>query len=122
VKKEHLQEIFANYGTVTFTELPTERRSERSIGSYFFYVREVTGCSCDLDFFFLSFIQGGFHRGVGYVEFDKPEAAEKARAHMDEGQIDGNVVRIQFVVPPKVIRSSMLPFFCFFSSFLSFES
>lgn len=73
-------------------------------------------------FFFLSFIQGGFHRGVGYVEFDKPEAAEKARAHMDEGQIDGNVVRIQFVVPPKVIRSSMLPFFCFFSSFLSFES
>lgn len=32
-------------------------------------------------------------RGFAYVEFKEREEAEKARAHMDGGQLDGNVLR-----------------------------
>lgn len=32
-------------------------------------------------------------RGFAYVEFKEREDAEKARAHMDGGQLDGNVIR-----------------------------
>ena len=32
-------------------------------------------------------------RGFAYVEFKEREDAEKARIHMDGGQLDGNVLR-----------------------------
>lgn len=35
------------------------------------------------------------------MEYESREAAEKARDHLDGGQIDGNTVTVQFVLVPK---------------------
>jgi RNA recognition motif-containing protein len=39
--------------------------------------------------------------GFGYVEFEKRSDAEKALEYLDKGQIDGNVIRVQFTLVPK---------------------
>ncbi|CAJ0587058.1 unnamed protein product, partial [Mesorhabditis spiculigera] len=49
-------------------------------------------------------------RGYGYVEYDTPDAAEKALKHMDGGQIDGQVVSVEATLgrrddPPPRARS-----------------
>ncbi|CAI0555590.1 unnamed protein product [Linum tenue] len=40
-------------------------------------------------------------RGFGYVEYKVRADAEKALLHMDGGQIDGNIVRVRFTLPPR---------------------
>ncbi|CAL8471827.1 g11369 [Coccomyxa elongata] len=40
-------------------------------------------------------------RGFAYVEYKERENAEKARTHMDGGQLDGNVLSVQFVLVPR---------------------
>ncbi|KAE8706151.1 Serine/arginine-rich splicing factor SR45 [Hibiscus syriacus] len=40
-------------------------------------------------------------RGYGYVEFKTRADAEKALLYMDGAQIDGNVVRAKFTLPPR---------------------
>ncbi|MQL83416.1 hypothetical protein Taro_015885, partial [Colocasia esculenta] len=45
-------------------------------------------------------------RGFGYVEFRKKVDAEKAILYMDGAQIDGNVVRVRFTLPPRQKPSS----------------
>jgi RNA-binding protein with serine-rich domain 1 len=38
-------------------------------------------------------------RGYGFVEYDKPEDAEKALKHMDGGQIDGMEIQCELTLP-----------------------
>lgn len=45
-------------------------------------------------------------KGYGYVEFKSRADAEKALLYMDGGQIDGNVVRAKFTLPPRKKVSS----------------
>ncbi|XP_053382061.1 RNA-binding protein with serine-rich domain 1-B-like [Mercenaria mercenaria] len=42
-----------------------------------------------------------FAKGFAYVDFATPEEAEKAVKHMDGGQIDGQEVTAQTVLPPR---------------------
>ncbi len=49
-------------------------------------------------------------RGFAYVEFKSREEAEKARLHMDGGQLDGNVLRCRGIgkrnlILPYTLRS-----------------
>ena len=132
VKREHLQEIFSAFGTVVFVDLPVERRSMCLLlplivdahwcSSFHHWLTHFLFSPALFPFFFLCFFSsflfpcsGGFHRGSGFVEFEKPEGAEKARNHMDEGQVDGNVIRVQFVVLPRNISRSTHPLFCSFN-------
>lgn len=55
VTKEHIQEIFAHYGSVKTVELPTDRMHNQQC------------------------------RGFAYVEFSSPDEAENAMKHMDGG-------------------------------------
>ncbi|EDO44931.1 predicted protein, partial [Nematostella vectensis] len=40
-------------------------------------------------------------RGFAYVEYVDPEECEKALKHMDGGQIDGQEIAVQSVLPPR---------------------
>lgn len=40
-------------------------------------------------------------RGFAYVEYETRAEAEKARDHMDGGQVDGSNITVQFVLQPK---------------------
>jgi RNA-binding protein with serine-rich domain 1 len=48
----------------------------------------------------------GLPRGYAFVEFLDAAAAAEARAHLDGGQIDGAVVRVEFVSPASPSRRS----------------
>jgi len=39
-------------------------------------------------------------RGFGYVEFERPADAEKARLHLHGGQIDGNTIEVALLTVP----------------------
>lgn len=62
VTKDHVQEIFSNYGTIKYVEFPTDR------------------------------MHVPFGRGFAYIEYTNPEDAENAMKHMDGGQIDGQEI------------------------------
>lgn len=62
VNKEHLTEIFANFGTVQQVDLPLDRN------------------------------HGRLNKGYCYVQYATQEEAENAMKHMDGGQIDGQEV------------------------------
>ncbi|KAL6765900.1 hypothetical protein V8C86DRAFT_1782010, partial [Haematococcus lacustris] len=40
-------------------------------------------------------------RGFAHVEFEKHSDAQKALDHMHEGQLDGNVIRVSFIIQPR---------------------
>ncbi|EEC78362.1 hypothetical protein OsI_18120 [Oryza sativa Indica Group] len=48
-------------------------------------------------------------RGYGYVEFKNRADAEKALLYLDGGQIDGNVVKVRFALPPQQQRAAASP-------------
>lgn len=54
-----------------------------------------------LTFFFLLFITVQSNRGVSYIEYANRSDAEKAIAHMDNGQLDGKVLVCVFGEPPR---------------------
>ena len=58
VNKEHIHEIFSVYGTIKNLEMPSDR------------------------------VHPHVSRGYAYVDYDKPEEAEKAVKHMDGGKND----------------------------------
>ncbi|CAG2118849.1 unnamed protein product, partial [Medioppia subpectinata] len=70
VTKDHVMEIFSVYGTVRNVEMPFDR------------------------------IHPHLSRGFAYVEFDKPEDADKAIKYMDGGQVDGQEVSATPVLVP----------------------
>jgi RNA-binding protein with serine-rich domain 1 len=37
-------------------------------------------------------------KGFAYVEYNSPSDAENAQLHMDGGQLDGNVLKVSFVL------------------------
>ena len=59
VNKEHIHEIFSVYGTIKNLEMPSDR------------------------------VHPHVSRGYAYVDYDKPEEAEKAVKHMDGGKSMG---------------------------------
>ena len=56
VNKEHVQEIFSVYGTIKNVEMPPDRTHPHT------------------------------SKGYAYVDYEKPEEAEKAVKHMDGGK------------------------------------
>ena len=60
--RDHLIEIFSNYGSVKNVDLQAYNRLYPTI-----------------------------HRGTAMIEFETPEEMEKALKHMDGGTTDGNV-------------------------------
>ena len=48
-------------------------------------------------------------RGFAYVEYETRSAAEKARDHMDGGQVDGSTITVQFVLQPAKRREPSPP-------------
>lgn len=46
-------------------------------------------------------------RGYGYVEYEDIAHAQKAKAHMDGGQIDGNTIKVDYMIVPR--RRSPVP-------------
>jgi RNA-binding protein with serine-rich domain 1 len=40
----------------------------------------------------------GLSKGFGYVTFEKSKDAEQAVLYLDGGQIDGNVIKVSFVL------------------------
>lgn len=64
-------EIFSTYGTIKSVDMPKVRPNSN-----------IT-------------------RGFAYIEFEKPDEAEKAMKHMDGGQIDGQEVTAAPVLIPK---------------------
>lgn len=71
VKKEHVQEIFANFGTIKHVELPP------------------------------NMIHQHLTRGFAYVEYEKAEEAEKAIKYMNGGQVDGQKIYVSVAMGPK---------------------
>ena len=49
-------------------------------------------------------------RGFGYVEYETRADAEKAKLHMDGGQLDGNVITCAPPLPPCHWMLRCLPF------------
>ena len=43
-------------------------------------------------------------KGFAYVEFSNAQDAEKAQAYMDNGQLDGNKLKVTFVLVSKKNR------------------
>lgn len=60
--KEHVIEIFENFGKIKLIDFPLDR------------------------------FHPSINRGMAYVEYHTPEEAEKAMKHMDGGQIDGQEI------------------------------
>lgn len=46
----------------------------------------------------------GIPKGFAFVEYEAEEQAKAAVKHMDGGQIDGSVVKVEAVEPPKPRR------------------
>lgn len=67
VNKNHLLEIFKSYGNIKSVDLPVDRYHPH------------------------------LSRGSAFVEFERPEDAEKAIKYMDGGQIDGQEIAVSKV-------------------------
>ena len=70
VRKEHLHEIFSNFGRVLTVEVPANS------------------------------VHPEFPKGYAYVEFAEKSDAESAVREMDGGQVDGQVIRCECVLVP----------------------
>ncbi|CEF64853.1 RNA-binding protein with serine-rich domain 1 [Strongyloides ratti] len=70
VTKEHVKEIFENYGTITHIDMVPLKRYE-----------------------------GSMHRGYCFIEYDDPEDALKAVKYMNDGWLDGRRIRVDLSVP-----------------------
>lgn len=70
VNKDHIMEIFSTYGQVRMVSMSADR------------------------------VHPYLNRGFCYVEFEKPEDAEKACKYMSGGQIDGQEITASIVLAP----------------------
>ncbi|KAJ8318062.1 hypothetical protein KUTeg_003153 [Tegillarca granosa] len=68
VNRDHMMEIFSVYGQIKNLDMPIDR------------------------------FHPEFTKGFAYIEYDKPEEAEKAVKYMDGGQIDGQEITAQPVL------------------------
>lgn len=71
ITKDHIHEIFSNYGSVKFIEFPIDRFHPK------------------------------LGRGFAYIEYVNAEDAENAMKHMDGGQIDGQEVTVAPILMPR---------------------
>uniref|UniRef100_A0A0N4Z9B8 RRM domain-containing protein n=1 Tax=Parastrongyloides trichosuri TaxID=131310 RepID=A0A0N4Z9B8_PARTI len=75
VTKEHIKEIFDNYGSVTHIDMVPPTRYE-----------------------------GTAHRGYCFIEYDDPEDAQKAVKYMNNGWLDGRKIRVDLSIPKNVSK------------------
>lgn len=83
VTKEHVQEIFSDYGTIKNIQFEYERHQQH------------------------------LGKGFAYIEFSTPDEAEDAMKHMDGGQIDGQEITAAPVLnisrPPRPLMMRRTP-------------
>ena len=48
-------------------------------------------------------------KGFAYIQYEDPEHAEGAVISMNEGQVDGNVIHVSYVLVDNIPRRSMSP-------------
>ncbi|EFP04398.1 hypothetical protein CRE_25625 [Caenorhabditis remanei] len=68
VLRAHLEEIFSIYGAITKVDLPVDRNHQH------------------------------LHRGIGYIDYESVEDAEKSIKYMDGGQVDGQVIQVEMTI------------------------
>ncbi|KAI6181697.1 Peptidyl-prolyl cis-trans isomerase E [Aphelenchoides besseyi] len=64
---------------------------------------EIVGVSIPMDY------QTGKHRGFGFVEFELAEDAAAAIDNMNDSELYGKTIRVNFARPPKVTERSSRP-------------
>ncbi|PNH08985.1 Arginine/serine-rich protein 45 [Tetrabaena socialis] len=66
------------------------------------HIREIFGCYGTLKSIDLAIDRAvNLPRGFAHIEFEAREDAEKALDFMNNGQIDGNIVKVNFILLPK---------------------
>jgi len=80
-----------------------EEVNEKVLTMAFIPFGEIVGVSIPLD------NETGMHRGFGFVEFELPEDAAAAIDNMNEAEIYGRTIRVNFARPPKTNERSQRP-------------
>uniref|UniRef100_A0A915ETB1 Peptidyl-prolyl cis-trans isomerase E n=1 Tax=Ditylenchus dipsaci TaxID=166011 RepID=A0A915ETB1_9BILA len=80
-----------------------EEVNEKILSTAFIPFGEIVGVSIPLD------NETGKHRAFGFVEFELPEDAAAAIDNMNDSEIFGKTIRVNFARPPKVNERSQRP-------------
>ena len=80
-----------------------EEVDEKILTLAFIPFGDIVGVSIPLD------NETGKHRGFGFVEFELPEDAAAAIDNMNDSEIYGRTIRVNFARPPKVNERSQRP-------------
>ncbi|CAD6198087.1 unnamed protein product [Caenorhabditis auriculariae] len=81
----------------------SEEVTEKVLMSAFIPFGDVIAISIPMDY------ESGKHRGFGFVEFDLPEDAAAAIDNMNESELFGKTIRVNFARPPKATERSQRP-------------
>ncbi|KAH7694540.1 cyclophilin-type peptidyl-prolyl cis-trans isomerase-13, partial [Aphelenchoides avenae] len=80
-----------------------EEVSEKVLSMAFIPFGELVGVSVPMDY------ETGKHRGFGFVEFELPEDAAAAIDNMNDSELYGKTIRVNFARPPKANERSTRP-------------
>ena len=80
-----------------------EEVNEKVLMGAFIPFGEVVAISIPMDY------ETGAHRGFGFVEFELPEDAAAAIDNMNESELFGRTIRVNFARPPKASEQSTRP-------------
>ncbi|PAV91973.1 hypothetical protein WR25_06105 [Diploscapter pachys] len=80
-----------------------ENVSEKVLMAAFLPFGDIVAISIPLDY------ETGKHRGFGFVEFELPEDAAAAVDNMNESELFGKTIRVNFARPPKATERSQRP-------------
>ncbi|EGT42114.1 CBN-CYN-13 protein [Caenorhabditis brenneri] len=81
----------------------TEEVTEKVLMAAFIPFGDVVAISIPMDY------ETGKHRGFGFVEFDMAEDAAMAIDNMNESELFGKTIRVNFARPPKATERSQKP-------------
>lgn len=95
VVEAHLQTIFGFYGQIVKVDLPLFGKCESHV---YTYVSRM---------FIL--VSAGQNRGKAALEYADPPSAHKAASHMDGGQLDGAILKVELSDLPVRTRSRSRP-------------
>ncbi|KAF8371826.1 cyn-13, partial [Pristionchus pacificus] len=80
-----------------------EEVNEKVLMGAFIPFGDVVAISIPMDY------ETGTHRGFGFVEFELPEDAAAAIDNMNESELFGRTIRVNFARPPKASEQSSRP-------------
>ncbi|CAI5448443.1 unnamed protein product [Caenorhabditis angaria] len=81
----------------------SEECTEKVLMAAFIPFGDVVAISIPMDY------ENGKHRGFGFVEFDLPEDAAAAIDNMNDSELFGRTIRVNFARPPKATERSQKP-------------